>query len=116
METQDESSNVRNWDVEQAKLNNQLQQQQFEDQKFRPTTRTAAGFASGLGQSRGAVPVREGTHRATLVAVLAAISAGGGDFGGGDAFGGGDPFSDPTGFDSSMNGRGASIAAWASAT
>jgi len=52
METQDESSNVRNWDVEQAKLNNQLQQQQFEDQ-IQANNQDSGGFASGLGSLAG---------------------------------------------------------------
>ena len=52
MVTQDEAANTMRWDVEQAQLNNQLAQQQFEDQ-IQANNQDSGGFSLGLGSLAG---------------------------------------------------------------
>lgn len=51
METQDENANVMAWDTQQAELNNQFAQQQFQDQLALANQSGGSGFGAGLASA-----------------------------------------------------------------
>lgn len=53
METQDQNANLMAWDTQQAALNNQFAQQQFQDQLQLANASGGSGFGAGLKSALG---------------------------------------------------------------